>query len=63
MYEIRKTSHSTNVGGETMTNSSNNSSMKMRVPGAKQAIDKMKYEMEDLLQEAKIGFFQAMQHF
>ena len=45
MYEIRKTSHSTNVGGETMTNSSNNSSMKMRVPGAKQAIDKMKYEI------------------
>lgn len=28
-----------------MTNSSNNSSMKMRVPGAKQAIDKMKYEI------------------
>ena len=27
-----------------MTNS-NNSSMKMRVPGAKQAIDKMKYEI------------------
>lgn len=26
-------------------NSSNNSSMKMRVPGAKQAIDKMKYEI------------------
>lgn len=45
MYEIRKTSHSTNVGGEKMTNSSNNSSMKMRVPGAKQAIDKMKYEI------------------
>ena len=45
MYEIRKTSHSTNVGGETMNNSSNNSSMKMRVPGAKQAIDKMKYEI------------------
>ena len=45
MYEIRKTSHSTNVGGETMTNSSNNSSMKMRVPCAKQAIDKMKYEI------------------
>ena len=28
-----------------MNNSSNNSSMKMRVPGAKQAIDKMKYEI------------------
>ncbi len=26
-----------------MNNNSNNSSMKMRVPGAKQAIDKMKY--------------------
>ena len=26
-------------------NNSNNSSMKMRVPGAKQAIDKMKYEI------------------
>ena len=35
MYEIKKTSHSTSVGG----------SMKMRVPGAKQAIDKMKYEI------------------
>ena len=28
-----------------MNNSSNNSSMKMHVPGAKQAIDKMKYEI------------------
>ena len=28
-----------------MNNSSNNRSMKMRVPGAKQAIDKMKYEI------------------
>ena len=28
-----------------MNNNSNNSSMKMRVPGAKQAIDKMKYEI------------------
>lgn len=28
-----------------MSNSSNNSSMKMRVPGAKQAIEKMKYEI------------------
>ena len=28
-----------------MSNSNNNSSMKMRVPGAKQAIDKMKYEI------------------
>ena len=27
-----------------MSNNSNNDSMKMRVPGAKQAIDKMKYE-------------------
>ena len=27
------------------SNNSNNSSMKMRVPGAKQAIDKMKYEI------------------
>lgn len=26
-------------------NNTNNSSMKMRVPGAKQAIDKMKYEI------------------
>ena len=26
-------------------NSNNNNSMKMRVPGAKQAIDKMKYEI------------------
>ena len=32
-----------------MTNSSNNSSMKMRVPGAKQAIDKMKYEIANEL--------------
>lgn len=28
-----------------MNNQSNTSSMKMRVPGAKQAIDKMKYEI------------------
>ena len=28
-----------------MNNSNNTSSMKMRVPGAKQAIDKMKYEI------------------
>ena len=28
-----------------MNNNSNNSSMKMIVPGAKQAIDKMKYEI------------------
>jgi len=28
-----------------MNNNSNNNSMKMRVPGAKQAIDKMKYEI------------------
>ena len=28
-----------------MTNNSNNNSMKMRVPGAKQAIEKMKYEI------------------
>ena len=27
-----------------MNNNSNNNAMKMRVPGAKQAIDKMKYE-------------------
>ena len=32
-----------------MNNSSNNSSMKMRVPGAKQAIDKMKYEIANAL--------------
>ncbi|MBR3049110.1 MAG: small, acid-soluble spore protein, alpha/beta type, partial [Bacilli bacterium] len=28
-----------------MNNNSNNNAMKMRVPGAKQAIDKMKYEI------------------
>ena len=28
-----------------MNNSNNNNSMKMRVPGAKQAIEKMKYEI------------------
>ena len=28
-----------------MTSNSNNNSMKMRVPGAKQAIEKMKYEI------------------
>ena len=28
-----------------MTNNTNKDSMKMRVPGAKQAIDKMKYEI------------------
>ena len=28
-----------------MNNNNNNNSMKMRVPGAKQAIDKMKYEI------------------
>ena len=28
-----------------MSNNSNNNSMKMRVPGAKQAIEKMKYEI------------------
>ena len=32
-----------------MNNNSNNSSMKMRVPGAKQAIDKMKYEIANVL--------------
>ena len=30
-------------------NNTNNSSMKMRVPGAKQAIEKMKYEIADEL--------------
>ena len=33
------------VGGEIMNNNSKQDSMKMRVPGAKQAIDKMKYEI------------------
>jgi small acid-soluble spore protein A (major alpha-type SASP) len=38
-------SHSSNVQEvKQMTNNSNNS-MKMRVPGAKQAIEKMKYEI------------------
>ena len=32
-----------------MTNSNNKDSMKMRVPGAKQAIDKMKYEIANEL--------------
>lgn len=47
MYEKLFLSHSISVGGEkTMsTSNNNNSSMKMRVPGAKQAIDKMKYEI------------------
>jgi len=48
MYEILKCSQSINVGGEThMNNSSNNSSNRNRmvVPGAKQAIDRMKYEI------------------
>ena len=44
-YEILKVSQSISVGGETMNSNNNNSSMKMRVPGAKQAIDKMKYEI------------------
>ncbi len=44
MYYLEIISQSINVGGEIMTNS-NKSSMKMRVPGAKQAIDKMKYEI------------------
>ena len=44
MYYLPIISQSINVGGEIMTNS-NKSSMKMRVPGAKQAIDKMKYEI------------------
>ena len=34
-----------NVGGERMANSRNNSSMKVRVPGAKETIENMKYEI------------------
>lgn len=45
MYENSKVSHSISVGGETNMMSEKNSSMKMRVPGAKQAIEKMKYEI------------------
>ena len=40
-YENFIPTQSNSVGGEIMTNKSN-SSMKMQVPGAKQAIDKMK---------------------
>ena len=43
-YENFIPTQSNSVGGEIMTNKSN-SSMKMQVPGAKQAIDKMKYEI------------------
>ena len=42
MYENSNISQSISVGGETMSNTSNS---KMVVPGAKQAIDKMKYEI------------------
>jgi hypothetical protein len=48
MYDLLNISHSISVGGETMNNSSNNT-MKMRVPGAKQAIEKMKYEIANEL--------------
>ena len=41
-YENLNISQSISVGGETMSNTSNS---KMVVPGAKQAIDKMKYEI------------------
>ncbi len=43
MYEKLNISQPISVGGETMSNSSN--SNKMLVPGAKQAIEKMKYEI------------------
>ena len=43
MYENSNISQSISVGGETMSNNSNNN--KMVVPGAKQAIERMKYEI------------------
>ena len=48
MYFFEKSPQYINVGGETQMNNTN-SSMKMRVPGAKQAIDKMKYEIANEL--------------
>jgi len=45
MYEDRNFSHSINVGGENTMNQSSNNSNKLVVPGAKQAIDSMKYEI------------------
>ena len=47
MYDLIIFSHSISVGGEIMNNSNN--TMKMRVPGAKQAIEKMKYEIANEL--------------
>ena len=41
MYLIDKSSHSISVEVKNM----NKDSLKMRVPGAKQAIEKMKYEI------------------
>ena len=44
MYENLNISHSISVGGETkLSNNTNNN--KMVVPGAKQAIERMKYEI------------------
>lgn len=42
MYEKGNISQPISVGGETMSNTSSN---KMLVPGAKQAIERMKYEI------------------
>ena len=47
MYFLLNISQSIIVGGEIMNNNTN--SMKMRVPGAKQAIEKMKYEIANEL--------------
>ena len=43
MYEIVNISQPISVGGEMIMSNSNNN--KMVVPGAKQAIDRMKYEI------------------
>lgn len=46
MYEMLIISQSISVQEvKQMSNNNNTNSMKMRVPGAKQAIDKMKYEI------------------
>ena len=45
MYVNYKTSHSISVEVKNMNNTNNKNSLKMRVPGAKQAIENMKYEI------------------
>ena len=45
MYVILKSSRSISVEVKKMNNTNSKNSLKMRVPGAKQAIENMKYEI------------------